>query len=158
MKRLPALALAALLLTGCSKTASPNIRYWSTYNTDGDKPGIGFVLTEDNGAIVAGRFYILDPNHPGDFSSGFGINFDHLQPTGTGATFALSLPDNSVQKCELVFHASDLSIGKLHAVMRDPAASNSRDIPFDFAPTPNPPSPGLTRAQLEEKDRQAAAR
>lgn len=80
------LLLAAVVLPGCaSKPAT-----WEWSQADGCKPGIGLRLVV-NGDDIAGTFHVIDPNRPGDFSSGQIVPLDDLHRTGRTIAFAVTL-------------------------------------------------------------------
>jgi hypothetical protein len=62
------LALLAVLTT-VSDCHPTDAQVWRASTENGDKPGIGYELRKEKGT-VAGYGYILDPDHPHDFSHG----------------------------------------------------------------------------------------
>jgi hypothetical protein len=63
------LLIAFALFAALSDCSQSHGQAWRASDENGDKPGIGYELRVENGAIT-GTAYILDPNFPHDFSHG----------------------------------------------------------------------------------------
>jgi hypothetical protein len=63
------LFITLAFLATASECDHPAGREWSASDERGDKPGIGYVLRDDNGRI-SGEAYIIEADHPHDFAHG----------------------------------------------------------------------------------------
>ena len=159
---LPALTLlAALLLPGCfkptpaatpSSAPAPAIHYWATFTGNGDKPGTGFILAEQGGGVLSGKFYILDPNKAGNFNAGFAMDLKDLKNTPSGITFTVNLPNDTKESMELDFDRQKIPSGKFSAILKETSEPDTVPSTVEFTPTPNPPPPGLSAAELGKAD------
>ena len=61
-------SILILCLALCGRSFSSEEKTWISITEHGDKPGTAFVLTEKDGKVASGKFFILDPNHPRDLS------------------------------------------------------------------------------------------
>jgi hypothetical protein len=75
-KSIAVVTLITLLLWGCAVTNQrdqtgphPHVNVWKGLIDHGDKPGIGLILTESEGEITGGSFYVLDPDKPHNFKA-----------------------------------------------------------------------------------------
>ncbi len=69
MHRQATILASTLLLCGCSMTTTVPISTWRASADNGDKPGIGIEIQQDEGR-TKGRIFLLDPEHPHDFGAG----------------------------------------------------------------------------------------
>ncbi len=159
---LPALTLlAALLLPGCfkptpaatpSSAPAPAIHYWATFTGNGDKPGTGFILAEQGGGVLSGKFYILDPNKAGNFNAGFAMDLKDLKNTPSGITFTVNLPNDTKESMELDFDRQKIPSGKFSAILKETSEPDTVPSTVEFTPTPNPPPPGRRAARRGKAD------
>jgi hypothetical protein len=70
---------------------------WVATTENGDKPGTALALTEEGGKVSAGKFYILDPSHPGDLSKGKGYDLKDLVQEGKTLTCKATVVDESAK-------------------------------------------------------------
>lgn len=68
---------------------------WSWKTDNGDKPGTALVLNVRDGKAASGKFYILDPNAPGDLTKGVGYDLEHLVQDGNRITCSVTIVDAS---------------------------------------------------------------
>ena len=67
---------------------------WFAFTQDGDKPGVGILLSYADGVVHNGAFYILLPDFPGDTRHGLGYVMDDVHTEGNGTVrFSVSLID-----------------------------------------------------------------
>ena len=97
---------------------------------NGDKPGIGFALMEIDGKIASGKFYILDPNRPGDFAKGREINLEDLENVVGGIRFRLKLNDQLEEKEEMKLLNFPTKERTFKAILV--GQSGDRDVEFTF--------------------------
>jgi len=70
-------------------------RTWVSITENGDKPGTALVLIEKAGKATGGKFYILAPEHPRDFSKGKGYNLGNVRHEGKTIKADVSVIDGS---------------------------------------------------------------
>jgi hypothetical protein len=82
------IALAFLAaVQGCQQPApATGGKVWRASEDNGDKPSLGYELRRDGGK-VSGDAYILDPDHPHDFSHGRHAAMTVVDETPTQITF-----------------------------------------------------------------------
>ncbi|MBI5724338.1 MAG: hypothetical protein HZA50_10305 [Planctomycetes bacterium] len=85
--------LFCLVFYGCSHSSED--KTWVSATENGDKPGTAFVLTEKDGKVAAGKFFILDPKYPRDLSKGKGYNLENLTYENKTIKCKVSLIDES---------------------------------------------------------------
>ena len=130
--------LITLALWGCALTNQrdqtgrrPRVNSWKGSIDDGDKPGIGLILSESAGEITGGTFYLLDPDEPHNFkAAGQTAQLRDIHKTTQGISFTFDLRERQETKSYtnfLVF--SDQFTGNnVHAIL---TASLSRNA-FSF--------------------------
>jgi len=72
---IPSLVLCMAL---CRCSPGSEEKMWVSVTVNGDKPGTAFLLTEKEGKVTAGKFFVLDPKHPRDLSKGKGYDLKNL--------------------------------------------------------------------------------
>lgn len=78
---------------------------WIATLDHGDKPGNGYELIVQDGAVISGTFYLLDPNKPRDIASaGQTVPFGDLGTEGMLLEFSITL------KMEVGEYRDDLAI------------------------------------------------
>jgi hypothetical protein len=70
-------------------------RNWVSITENGDKVGVGLVLTEKAGKATSGKLYVLDPIYPRDLSKGVGYDLSNVRHEGETITADVSLVDYS---------------------------------------------------------------
>ena len=84
----------AISLTSC--VADPVSKEWISIIPNGDKPGIGIVLTETSGLVNSGFFYTLDPNDLQTFSKGRRYKLAEIKQTGQIIRCGAIVDDDSI--------------------------------------------------------------
>jgi hypothetical protein len=80
-------------LTSCG--TDPVSKDWKSIIPNGDKPGIGILLTETLGQVNSGFFYILDPNDLQTFSKERGYKLTGINQAGMVITCIAIVDDDS---------------------------------------------------------------
>jgi hypothetical protein len=70
-------------------------RTWVSITENGDKVGVGLVLTEKAGKATSGKLYVLDPIYPRDLSKGVGYDLSNVRQEGQTITADVSVVDYS---------------------------------------------------------------
>jgi hypothetical protein len=98
---------------------------WRASDENGDKPGIGYELRNENGRI-AGDAYILDPGFPHDFSHGRRAAMTIVEQTPGQITFRVQW--DSDLKATLRFQFKEAGWpDSFHAVVSEIMGSESLD-------------------------------
>ena len=150
------LFLIGIHLSGCGVGSSSRVSYWTAHRENGDKPGIGYVLTVQGDGILAGKFYIMDPNKPGDFGAGVDFDFANITNIKTGATFTLPLPDKTNDSFYLLMDHKDLNSNSMEIFIKDTTEPDSKLFKYIFTPTPNPPPTGLSLEEYKNRKKASA--
>jgi hypothetical protein len=66
---------------------------WRASNTDGDKPGLGYELRIEDGKVI-GAAYVIDAEHPHDFSHGRRAEMRIVDQSPTQITFRVHWSDD----------------------------------------------------------------
>ena len=135
--------LTVLVLSGCAKKSSGNDnssgqKYWKAFTKGTDKPGIGFILVEQNGTIINGFFYILNPKKPGDFDAGAQMAMQDIAKVEFGIKFSVKLTDGQLMKSQLKFDMNSLSKDKFDATLQEIGDGPGREINLTFLKIPPP--------------------
>ncbi len=116
----------ALVLAGCStdkelNSVSGGVVVWKAFVANGDKPGVGFCLTQRDSEI-SGDFFLLDPNKPGDFkAAGRRAAMKIARTTDTEIHFTVVL-GTQVDNLVFKFHGP-LAGEKVEAILQDEAGT-----------------------------------
>ena len=121
-----AILALCLLAAGCTQVRTDT---WRASVDNGDKPGIGIELTR-RAETLTGRMFVLDPNHPKDFSAGSARPMKIHRFTATEIRFAVDWkPD--VHDEMLLRLSSPLQDERVHGVLESVDRSGTpRDYEF----------------------------
>lgn len=121
--------LVTSVVAGCRTSAPAAGGTWRAFASNGDKPGIGIELVQ-RGSDTSGAMYILDPNHPGDFSTGRRCTMAIQRQTEHELYFSVRwLP---TMREDLVLHVARPLCGKTFRGVLDEPGSGGAPRVYDF--------------------------
>jgi len=97
-------SLLCLVMLGCGQTEqSFSVGAWRASNDYGDKPGNGFELRITDQGKMEGRFYLLQPEKPHEFSQGASIPLKIERYGRNEMLFSLDFGAGQIEKMKLTF-------------------------------------------------------
>ena len=126
MKAIKALLFAAVLTVAHASAADT---VWSASEDNGDKPGVGFRLTQSHRGIT-GVAYLLHPDHPHDFTHGSKRKIEVTASKPTEVCFTLDWGDGKQRSYILQFDAPLESKPVKGTLRQKPANGEPTELTF----------------------------